>query len=174
MAAKRKQAANNPSSASMSGMFREPSASSCSNSSALPASEPAYHLLLWREGNRPEHEQYADCAALCARLQALLGEEVWVYVMQGWPCHLTPGPFRFLLLPDDQTCPLFELPSPGSERTFCAFLGDAEEALEMPVWSEETDAEGAVSDTGEEVTAVLDDTEEDFFYTDEETNSDAT
>jgi hypothetical protein len=67
-------------------------------------------LIVVPDGDYPRLELFPDLAALKARLRKLdqQGRSVNAFPIFGRPMAFTPGPFRFLYLPDGQVEPIFD------------------------------------------------------------------
>ena len=82
-----------------------------------PVSAPvnaSFCLVVSADGEYATLEIFTDLVELKARLRALQGQSVNAFPFFGIPMAYTPGPDRFLYLPDGQIEPLFEFANYGS------------------------------------------------------------
>jgi len=73
-------------------------------------------LVVAPEGEFPTLELFADLAGLKARLRELdqLGRSINAFPIFGTPMGFTPGPFRFMYLPDGKLEPVFDFSPYGT------------------------------------------------------------
>lgn len=69
-------------------------------------------VIIFSQVNGPELLGPYSEEQLVTRLKELYGQLVQVFPFQGTPLQISTGPFRFLLLSDGRTIPLFNLPEP--------------------------------------------------------------
>jgi hypothetical protein len=106
--------------------------------------EPQLYLVVAPSGGIACVEPMAALEDLQARLMALEGEDVQVFIFSGERYQVTKGPYRYLTSPSADAIELFDLPKPEElEIDDEGYLGPPSSALEIPPpLPEELDEEG--------------------------------
>lgn len=77
-----------------------------------------YHLLLFYQNQKPNHETFFDVEKLVERLRALIDDPnrdavIGSRIFRGTQCYITKGDLKFFKEPGKDGVPLFELPDAG-------------------------------------------------------------
>lgn len=71
-----------------------------------------YWVVVTSHAGGPELVGPLTKEQLVARLRYLYGTPVQVFPFRGVPLSISSGPFRFLMTPEDEAIPLFDVPEP--------------------------------------------------------------